>query len=576
MDPKITSTMEEMVKEVERRFFSFEDKESMRLLSKLAADDEVQGANEATKQFAAEVKLEKKSIQMEVQGARKKTTTAATSKARSAYYKQESELTIRFLWQAQKAQEKGQNDIADLWKQCGHQYYLATVNDEKKAEAILAHNEKEAISWKQARNGAILASRSLKEAIEAGTQGKNEETLAWCQAAQEEQLRCENHTKAAIAWAAGKEREATSWDYAGAATGLAAEYLKKVIKVETQDKEKKTIAYRQVAKEWQLCCKNKIQAAIAWAEDKEREATSWDQAGIAADWAAAFLKKAIEADTSTQEKVEEAIAWRQAAQEQQLRCENKTKAAMAWADGKEREATSWDHAGDAASWTAAFLKRDIEAGTQGKDEEATTWRQATKTMQEAQNQWSQGAEAYARELVKNGNEYDQEGRISFIRAYERVVELRDLQEEKAKAAGKENEQWKEVVRLSQLMLECSLCAAEAMTKTDSKCSWKELQSRLHTTGWTFYASHSLTKVIEARSLEKMEEAREWEEIAREYQYANHYCTQAAEAYAAGNLDQGESFDKEGDSIGNKAWQLQQKMEENKVTALDLPSFGEEL
>ena len=278
-------------------------------------------------------------------------------------------------------------------------------------KARQAGEEKEATSWDQAGYGASWAAEYLKKSIEAEKSNKLEEAAKWREASNYQQQRCENNTKAALAWTAGKEKEATSWDYAGAGANWAATYLKKSIEAENNKKLEEAAKWREASNYEQQRCENETKTALAWAAGKEKEAISWDEAGAGANWAAEYLKKSIEAENN--KKPEEAAKWREASNYQQQRCEKKTKAALAWASGKEKEATTWNQAGYGANWAAEYLKESIKAENNNDLEEAAKWREGSNYWQQWGENKTKAAEAWAAGKEKEATSWNEAALVQF-------------------------------------------------------------------------------------------------------------------------------------------------------------------
>ena len=138
------------------------------------------------------------------------------------------------LEKAKEAEEKGQNNLADLWRQCVNHHLLSEVNYSKLAEAILAHNEEEATRWYKVAQANESSAVKLKETVkalekaeEAQEKGENDLANLWRKCANKYKLAAANYEKQVAAILVNNEEENTHWERAAEANEIEADKLEK-------------------------------------------------------------------------------------------------------------------------------------------------------------------------------------------------------------------------------------------------------------------------------------------------------------------------------------------------------------
>ncbi|HLB32676.1 MAG TPA: hypothetical protein VJK54_00410, partial [Chthoniobacterales bacterium] len=308
-------------------------------------------------------------IQIKAHGNRRKTITVIKDKEKSAYNSSEEQLeeAAIALKKAKEAQEKGQNDLADLWRQNAKHHQVLSVNYEKQVEEILVNkieessywneiteddgeniskNEEESFLWEETTEINRSTASKLKEAAEVlekarEAQEKSQNYLAdlWKQNAKHNQLSAANYEKQMEAILAYNKKDILyefakdNWDKVSEANESGVSRLKEAFKAlekatEAQDKGQNDLAdlWRQSTKHYQILATNYEKYAEGILSDNGLKSI-WNKVSEANESGASRLKEATEAlekarEAQGKDQNDLADLWKQSAKQYQVLAAN--------------------------------------------------------------------------------------------------------------------------------------------------------------------------------------------------------------------------------------------------------------
>ena len=484
------------------------------------------------------------------------------------------------LEKALKAQEKGQNDIARLWKQSAERYQVSAGNHQRQAEAIVASKEEESIRWEKSTkatdsSGWCLgkAAELLEEALNAEEKRQNDIACLWRQAAEQYQISADNHEKQAEAIIANQEKEHAQWKKVAKANSLSAWYLEysvgileKAIKAQERGQDDIALLWRQVAEQYHVIADSHKKQAEAILANKKEESIHWKKSAETTRLSALWLERSVE--SLENDRQSSTVASMKEIEQDNLRA-TEGNAAQAIAREKSTRITGQIEEAKQASkenmgnyhllWDSIVIKleqsRDSwhkfsELLDQEKPEKALLWKKAAEESEISAEGIRRAVAAYISDNEGAAKQIEKEtwGAYYLSDVFTWSLKSEEALEKATLTQSGEGNFWRELAEQYQVAADYEREASKAhdLGKEEQSNSWERAGRSAHSN------ADYQTKAAEAQEAGKITLAAAYREVAAISQKAAEQLKQSAEVNAAGKRSEGNSWYSVGLSLQSQA------------------------
>ncbi|OHE78796.1 MAG: hypothetical protein A3F67_04170 [Verrucomicrobia bacterium RIFCSPHIGHO2_12_FULL_41_10] len=524
-------------------------------------------STDATKQFAAEVELGKKSI-ISLENGRdplyiqqqqallaslqqafdKISPTALWLMEGSDYASEQAKVLLQEIDQFQKSDQELKEDMYNIQKFRQSILRLTSHMGEAKQAFQERKGGEYSYLWDRISTKLEQSRESWEKYSELLSQGKRERALQWKEVAEQSETSTMGIKEALQAYVScnkqkGETLEKEHWRAYYLSDALACSLKsEEAHEKANQVAPKEKVFWEHLAEHYKNAASDQNKAFEAHHLGKEREAISWGWAGRLAYFNANYQLKALEAHEASNLVL--AAGYEAVVETSQKAVDARKLAAERHAEGKLDEGNSWDLQGKSFQSKADYQAKLIEAQEVGKTVLALGYREAAESSQRAIDQLNLAAERHAEGEKRDGESCRWQGSSLQSQADYRVKAIEAQEVGKtALATG-----YREAAETSQRAADQSKLSAERIAegKESEGMSWQKqgisLQSK----------ANYQVKAIKAQEAKKTALAAGYLQAAETMQRAADQYKLSAEKSAEDKESESTSWFKQGKSLQSKA------------------------